>query len=443
MGERTAPVRILQVHGRINRGGAESRVMDLYREMDRERVQFDFLVHEGPRGTGHPAPSSDELMAVRDAQDYDEEILSMGGRIYALPRLSVPPAGTGFLSYKRACRRFFEEHRGEWRVVQGHMTSTASVYLAEAKRAGVPVTVAHARSAGTDPGLKGAVTGLLRRRLSDSAFLVRTPDGGEVKAVDRLFACSLDAARAVFGDGKAIILPNAIHVEKFRFSQTTGLEIRRELGIGDARVIGHVGSFRYAKNHELLIRSFRKLCNLDCGRKYILLLIGRGDTFEEMKSLVHSLEIESSVIFAGVKSDIERYYQAMDVFAFPSRYEGLPGSVMEAQAAGLPCVVSDRIAGEIDVTSLVHRESIGTDNDSKEAQLIWARRLKELSDESEQNDRTEVSEKAVGELIRAGFDVKNQASVLERFYLGDDSVLEELYAAKKPHSAGMSGEADS
>lgn len=423
MGDKRYPVRVLQVHGRINRGGAESRVMDLYREMDRDRIQFDFLVHDSPRGTGSPAPSSDELMAQRKAQDYDEEILSMGGRIYALPRLSLPPAGTDIFSYKRACRRFFEEHADEWRVVQGHMTSTASVYLAEAKRAGIPVTVAHARSAGTDPGIKGAVTRFLRRDLADGSFSVKMPDGREVPAVDRLFACSKEAARAVFGGSPAVILPNAIHVEKFRFSADDREEARRELGAQDARIIGHVGSFRYAKNHEFLIRAFRELRVLDEGKRDVLLLLGRGDTMEEMKRLVRELGLESSVVFAGVKSDVRRYYQAMDVFAFPSRYEGLPGSVMEAQASGLPCVVSDRIADEIDVTDLVHREGIGTDKDSKEAQSKWADRMKELLDASAVKDRSAASDAAVKRLAEAGFDVRRQAAMLERFYLGEEGVI--------------------
>ncbi len=423
MAEKAYPVRILQVHGRINRGGAESRVMDIYREMDRDRVQFDFLVHGSPHGTGHASPSSDELMSVRPPQDFDEEILSMGGRIFALPRLSLPPYGTGLLSYKRACRRFFEEHGGEWRVVQGHMTSTASVYLAEAKRAGIPVTVAHARSAGTDPGIKGAVTGFMRRKLADEKFSVKLQDGREVPAVDRLFACSRDAAEAVFGDRPAVILPNAIHVEKFRFSEADRADVRRELGVGDARVIGHVGTFRYAKNHAFLIRAFKELCGLDDGKRNVLLLIGRGETLEETKKLAQELGLESSVIFAGVKSDVWRYYQAMDVFAFPSRYEGLPGSVMEAQASGLACVVSDRIAQEIDVTDLVHREGIGSDNDSKEEETRWARRMKELLDAPEQNDRAETSDKAAGSLAEAGFDVRKQAAMLEKFYLGEEDAI--------------------
>ena len=423
MGEKTAPVRVLQVHGRTNRGGAESRVMDIYHEMDRDRVQFDFLVHESPRGTGHTAPTSGDLMSVRKPQDYDEEILSMGGRIFALPRLTVPPYGTDLFSYKKACRRFFEEHRDEWRVVQGHMTSTASVYLAEAKRAGGPVTIAHARSAGTDPGIKGAVTRFMRRKLADERFAVRLPDGREVPVVDRLFACSGEAAKAVFGSRKTLVLPNAIYVEKFRFSKESRDDARRELGLGDVLVIGHVGSFRYAKNHEFLIRSFRELLAIDKENRYKLLLIGRGDTLEEMKSLVNILGIASSVIFAGVKSDIERYYQAMDIFAFPSRYEGLPGSVMEAQASGLECVVSDRIAGEIDVTALVYREGIGTDSDSKEAQMKWARRMKELLETGRQADRKAASEAAARKLEEAGFDVKRQASMLERFYLGEEDAL--------------------
>ena len=135
----TDPVRVLNVLGTTNLGGAESRVMELYRALDRAKVQFDFLVHTEKEG------------------QYSEEIRRLGGRIYSVPRFRV----FNILSYKKALRKFFREHN-EFAAVQGHMTSTASIYLPIAKKAGIPVTIAHARSAGVDPGVKGFITKMIR-----------------------------------------------------------------------------------------------------------------------------------------------------------------------------------------------------------------------------------------------------------------------------------------
>ena len=170
MGEGTAmkePMRVLHVLGGVGLGGAESRIMDLYRCIDREKLQFDFLVHQS--GPGY----------------YEEEIQELGGRIYRVPRFRL----YNILTYRKALRAFFKEHHA-FRAVHGHMTSTAAVYLPIAKKCGIPVTIAHARSAGVDKGMKGIVTRLLRIPLR--------------KKCDYMFACSGLAAEAVFGKKNAL-----------------------------------------------------------------------------------------------------------------------------------------------------------------------------------------------------------------------------------------------
>ena len=146
------PVRVLHVLGRLNMGGAESRIMDLYRHIDRSKVQFDFLVHTEARPADGET-TSEALMAARRPDDFDAEIRSLGGRIYALPRFN----GRNFAAYRRAAEAFFAAHH-DWVLVEGHMTSMASVYLPIAKAAGVPHTAAHVRSAGVDPGIRQAVS---------------------------------------------------------------------------------------------------------------------------------------------------------------------------------------------------------------------------------------------------------------------------------------------
>lgn len=221
------PTRILHVLGGVGLGGAESRIMDLYRKIDKNKIQFDFLIH------------------TQEVGYFEEEIKALGGNIYRLPRFK----GYNLFAYQRAIQSFFASHT-EFGAVHGHMTSTASLYLPIARKMGVPITIAHARSAGTDPGLKGVITRILRKNLS--------------KKTDVCFACSTEAARAVFGEksteiGRVKILPNAIVTSDFHFQQKIREQLREELDLQDKFVVGHVGRFHYAKNHTFLLEVFQKL----------------------------------------------------------------------------------------------------------------------------------------------------------------------------------------
>ncbi len=371
MGEGTAmkePMRVLHVLGGVGLGGAESRIMDLYRCIDKEKLQFDFLVHQS--GPGY----------------YEEEIQELGGRIYRVPRFRL----YNILTYRKALRAFFKEHHA-FRAVHGHMTSTAAVYLPIAKKCGIPVTIAHARSAGVDKGMKGIVTRLLRIPLR--------------KKCDYMFACSGLAAEAVFGKknalaGKVTIVPNAIDAGAFRFCAETRAEMRRTLGIAEKFVIGHVGRFHYAKNHEYLLEVFAQIVKKHDNA--ILLLLGEGERKEEMQQKAAYLGIAEKVRFCGNQKETWKYYQAMDFFVFPSRFEGLPGTVVEAQSAGLRCLISDTIAKECIITELAASKSIA------ESPAAWAEYVL-ANREYERTDR-------YGQIRAAGFDVRRQAEWYGRFY---------------------------
>lgn len=368
------PIRILHVLGNLNLGGAESRTMDLYRGMDRERVQFDFLVHTDV------------------ACHFDNEIEKMGGLIYRVPRFRI----YNFWTYRKALKAFFKEHNN-FKAVQGHMTSTASIYLPLAKKAGVPITIAHARSAGVDKGIKGIITKFLRRNLA--------------KKADYLFTCSELAGRAVFGDraveaGKTTFIPNAIDCDAFSYDESKRLALRKELGLEGKYVIGHVGRFHYAKNHEYLLQIFAELCAINENEKlnkdFILMLIGAGEGVEPAKELAGKLEIKKRVLFMGNKSNVYDYYQAMDYFVYPSRFEGLPGTMIEAQTAGLRCLMSDSICKEVVVTGLVKTMSIADDPKA------WARYVAETADYERVSHKEDVQ--------KAGFDVSVQAHKMMSFY---------------------------
>lgn len=371
------PIRVLHVLGGLSLGGAESRIMDLYRNMDREKIQFDFLVHQS--GT-----------AERKPEFYDEEIRKLGGRIYLLPKFKV----YNYFAYRKAVKDFFAAHHA-FQVVQGHMTSTAAVYLPAAKAAGVPLVVSHARSAGVDAGLKGKLTKWMRRKLLYKS--------------DLCFACSKEAGTAVFGrdwltSEKAVVLPNAIEAGKFVYNEEKRREVREEMGIEDCFVIGHVGRFHPAKNHEYLLEVFRIVRERlnGQGRRAVLLLLGDGAGRAAAREKAADMDMEQDVMFLGNKGDVETYYQAMDYFVFPSRFEGLPGTVVEAQAAGLRCIISDRITPEVGITGLVHYESI-----EKEAD-IWAEYILDHAVYEREN--------MLADIKKAGFDAGEQAAGLTVFY---------------------------
>lgn len=364
------PIRILHVLGNTQLGGAESRIMDLYRHLDRSRVQFDFLVHTDQKGY------------------YDQEIDALGGRIFRVPRFRL----YNYFAYKRALKDFFRKNHG-FHAVQGHMTSTAAIYLPIAKKAGVPTTIAHARSAGVDQGIKGKLTRWMRRNLSQKA--------------DYLFTCSQIAAVSVFGEqavkeGRAIFIPNAIDCKAFAYREEKRKEMRSALEVEGKYVIGHVGRFHYAKNHAYVLQVFAALCGRSGEKDYVLLLLGEGGGMEAAKRQAAELGIGNQVLFLGNRRNVNDYYQAMDFFLYPSRYEGLPGTIVEAQTAGLKCVMSDTICGEVAVTDLVRTMSI------QEKPEKWADYIESAVDYKRRSYEQEMR--------AAGFDVNTQTKKMMDFY---------------------------
>ena len=386
----SSPTIVLHVVGRLDIGGAESRIMDLYRNIDREKVQFHFMQHTSDRCA------------------FEEEVERLGGKVYYVPRFNVK----NYFTYKRAWKNFFQAHP-EIKVVQGHMTSTAAIYLPIAKKAGVEITIAHARSAGVDPGLKGYLTRFLRRNLYEKC--------------DYRFTCSEMAGEAVFGNQqeenrKATFIPNAIDVDKFKYDEETRNEIRYELGIDDKFVVGHVGRFSHMKNHKYMLEILNQCIKIEKEKSLpdtVLMFLGDGELKEEIMEQAVAMGISSRVLFMGNKRDVYRYYQAMDFFLLPSLYEGLPGTAVEAQASGLPGIMSDSVTAEAVVTDLIQMRSI------KEDAGMWAEEIRKASEKMailhEESDSYKVNTKKRSEYAdvvrQASFDVKEQAKRMQEFYL--------------------------
>ena len=309
------PIRVLQVVAWMNAGGMENYIMNLYRAIDRSKVQFDFLVHHAVIGL------------------YEQEIEELGGKVYHFSVLD----DKNVFKYIVDLRRFFAEHK-EYKIVHGHLSSLAVFYLGVAKQYGVPFRIAHSHGAGFLHTPKGIAKYLLFRTTKWNANI-------------RL-ACSTEAGKYLYGNSPFEFVPNGIDVERFSFDSDVRNRLREELGLENNYVIGHVGRFNLQKNHEYLLRIFKGV--LDRHPEARLLLLGDGELFEEIQKMSHELHIEEAIIFAGVHKDVEKYYQAMDVFVLPSVFEGLPVTGIEAQYSGLPCVLSDKITKEVKITDLVH-----------------------------------------------------------------------------------------
>ena len=367
--EQNEILHVLHVFGKLNCGGAESRVVDLYRNMDRTKVQFDFMQH------------TDRVC------DFQPEIEQLGGKVYHVP----PFRFWNYFSYCKAWKQFIREHP-EIRIVHGHMTSTASIYLPIVHKKGV-FTIAHSRNAGVDKGIKGKLTKFLRRNLTEKC--------------DRCFACSKLAGEAVFGkeameQGNVTIIPNAIDAARFTFDPEVRKQKREELHIQPEEfLIGEVGRFDPQKNQKYAVEILA-----ECRKKNFpakLILIGEGPLMETVRQQVEELQLQEYVIFTGLQKNVVPFYQAMDFFLLPSFYEGLPGVAVEAQASGLRGILSDAITTETTMTSLMEFLNV------QEPAEVWADRIMACGHYERQNTLKEMQE--------AGFDVKNLAKRLQDFYL--------------------------
>lgn len=357
-------IRVLHVVTYMGRGGLETMLMNYYRHIDREKVQFDFLVH-------------------RDFEaDYDQEIQALGGKIFQVSRL-IPWSS----SYKKELKTFFRAH-SEYRIVHVHQDCLSAVALQCAKECGVPVRIAHSHNSNQDKNIKYLIKKYYMKKIPSYAT--------------DFFACGKDAGDWMFRGHSYQILANAIDVENYRYSKKTVDEVRQELGLKDCYMIGHVGRFYLQKNHVFLIDIFAECVKQNPHVR--LLLIGDGEERSKMEQKVNQKGLQEKVIFAGVRTDVNRLLQAMDVFVFPSLYEGLPVTMIEAQAAGLPCVMSENVPKECIVTSqLVETMSL------KASAEDWANCIMEKA-KLPHEDHSE-------EIKKAGYDIVTAAKDLETFYL--------------------------
>ena len=372
--ENQIPIRVLLLFTVMDRGGAETMVMNYYRHIDRQKIQFDFMVHREQRGA------------------FDDEIESMGGRIYRMP----PIYPQNFVRYKRMLKEFFDEHT-EYQVIHSHMSELGYFAFVEAKRHGIPKRICHAHNA---PDF---------RHENLIQYIKLIPRYYFIRRIRHLttdfFVCSHIAGLWLFGkkrQDKFVFMRNAIETENFLYNAGEANVIRKKLGITSQRLICHVGRFNKQKNHSFLIDIFKEI--LDNDPDSILLLVGDGELRKEIEDKVNRLHLQDHVRFLGVREDVPQLLKASDLLLFPSYYEGLSVVLVEAQATGITCVVTNSLAEE----TIICKDQMKLFSLQRSAKE-WADIVLKSKSGKRENAMTIMKEK--------GWDVGVNAKWLQDFYL--------------------------
>ena len=364
------PIRVLHENVVMDMGGIENLLMNIYRNIDREKVQFDFMVH-------------------RDKDAYfDDEIRNLGGRIYKCS----PFNPFKHFKYMSDINKILKEHPG-YNIIHAH--SELNMWpLKSAKKYNIPIRISHSHST---------------REIKDLKWLFMEYEKIFLKQqCTDLFACSIDAARWLYGEkavkqNKIKYIKNGIKVDDFEFHIDIRNRIRKELNLENNFVIGHVGRFMKEKNNKFMLDILKEIKKIKSNS--VLIFVGNGELEDEIKNKARKMGIANEIRFLGVRSDVKYLMQAMDIFLFPSFYEGLGIVLIEAQALGLESVVSENIPDEAFITDLVHKVSLEKDAS------YWAKKIKDIyNNKKNRKGRQE-------DIVKAGYDIVNTTKFLEEFYL--------------------------
>ncbi len=360
--------------GGLGLGGAQSLVLSLYKKIDRSQVYFDIVSFENERSGIY------------------NDITNLGSLVFECPRFD----GANLITFVRWWTAFFEEHQGEYDILHGHLRGCAFIYLPLAKKYGLR-TIIHSHSTSNGFGLKAFIKGMTQ-------FPIRYQ-------AEFLLACSKEAGEWLYGkkvweNDKFLIVPNAIDTEKFSYRPDIREKVRKEFHLEGMIVIGNIGRFTQAKNQSFLLDILYEMASED--NRIRLLLVGDGDTLKRLKKKAVRLGIAEKVVFAGSRKDSERMYQAMDVFVLPSLWEGLGIVVIEAQASGLPCLVSENVPKSVDIGA-----DLVVSLPLQEGAKCWAYKLQKLILDGESSVRKSMAD----EVMAAGYDISTTARKMQQFYI--------------------------
>lgn len=311
--------KVLHVINSMNRGGAETFIMNLYNSINTSNLQFDFLV-------------------TMNNNAYEEEILNLGGKIY-----KIESRNQGYIKYIKHLYIFFKQHGEKYRSIHVHTSSLSNIEpLIFAKIFKIKNRIIHSHNTFQD--------GLIHRFLHyiNKPFIHFF--------ANKYLACSENALKWLYKNtfikDKAIIINNGIDINKFQYNENIRTEIRKQMQISEKIVIGHVGRFSKVKNHEFLIDIFYELTIIN--PYYHLVLVGCGELERKIYNKISKLGISDYVTILGPRPDVNNVLQAFDYFVFPSLFEGLPVALIEAQCSGLVCFCSNTISNEVNITNLCH-----------------------------------------------------------------------------------------
>ena len=375
------PIRILQVLTIMNRGGAETMIMNYYRNIDRSKIQFDFLLHRKEKGA------------------FDDEIKSLGGKIYKMQNLSLK----NIPAYVKSLDFFLKNHK-EYKVIHSHINAFSVFILRAAKKNNVPIRIAHSHTSlynlNINPFSKK------RNSLSFAIkFIVQNLFKLKIPAyANYYFSCGDKAGQWLFGKkniSKVKIINNAIDSDLFTYNEDKSLKMKKALSLEGKIVLGHVGNFVPEKNHSFLIKIYQEIKKIN--PKASLVLVGAFGKYEIEKLVNGSLPKDLNIL--GLRSDVPDILQAIDIFLFPSTNEGLPVTLIEAQAAGLKIIASDDITQELNMTNLI--DFIPLENSPE----YWAKAVLNSYPYQRRNTKNQI--------IEGNYDIKRNASALQEFYINE------------------------
>lgn len=360
-------IRILQVVTSMNAGGIETMLMNYYRNIDRSKVQFDFLVHRKEKGI------------------YDDQIKKLGGKIYYFGRFS------NIFIYNKRVKNFLLE--SNYKIIHSHINQYSFFPLKIAKNNQIPVRISHSHQYLTSNTsikfMKKLLIYFCRYRLQNQ--------------FTHAFACSSQAGEWLFNRNKLFkVINNSIETKEYIYNREKAEKVIREFDLQDRLVISHIGNFSTTKNYPFILNVFMEV--LKKKKDAVLMLIGANQNNPEIEKMVEKMGMENSVIFTGVRSDIPELLQISNVFLFPSISEGLPVSLIEAQAAGVPCIISDTITREVKITDLVEFESL------KSSPQVWGDKILMYANKNEKPNTSQ-------SIVLAGYDINDNAKQLIDFYI--------------------------
>ncbi len=358
------PIKVLQIAGAMYPGGLENFIMNLFQNTDSSKVQFDFVIH------------------ARKENDYVPLIEAMGSKVYLVPRLTRNPI--------ESLRELYcIVKNNQYKVVVRH-TSNALIapQLLVARLAGAK-TICHSH---TETDSKKLLHVLGRMLMGIAA--------------KEKFACSEKAGYWMYGKRKFRIVHNAVDIHKFEYSADKEQRIRDEFGLGNSKVYGHIGNLVECKNHVFLISVFHEIAKTDPNAR--LICVGEGEHREVIEEQIERLQLKDKVILTGRRMDAQDFMSCFDVMIFPSVYEGLPLTLIEAQAAGLPCLISDTITSDVVVTQgLVEKASI------EKSPEIWAKQAVKMATKDGEKKQRRCQFDSISE---AGYDIGTLAKWYEEYF---------------------------